>query len=121
MTMTPVQASACCKPIDDLLDPELFKALSDPTRVQLLGCLVKCSCPCTVSDVGDCCAVDLSVVSRHLSILERAGVVHSSKTGRTVHYVVQYKQLCRTLRAIADAVEQCCPADQQLLPNKGKL
>ncbi|NBX31849.1 MAG: ArsR family transcriptional regulator [Planctomycetes bacterium] len=111
-TMTPVQASACCRPIDDLLDPELFKALSDPTRSRLLGCLVKCGCACTVSDVGECCAVDLSVVSRHLSLLERAGVVQSSKTGRTVHYVVDYAHLCRTMRAIADAIEQCCPAEQ---------
>src|SRR5690606_5908823 len=37
--MTPKQAAACCRPVDGLLDPEWFKALCDPTRVALLGCL----------------------------------------------------------------------------------
>jgi ArsR family transcriptional regulator, arsenate/arsenite/antimonite-responsive transcriptional repressor len=110
---TPKQAAACCRPIDDLLDPALFKALGDPTRVRLLGCLAKCSRPCTVSEVAECCSVDFSVVSRHLQLLERAGIVESTREGRTVSYVVKYGDLCRTLRGLADAIEQCCPADQR--------
>jgi len=105
--MTPQQAAACRGPLDDLLDAEWFKALSDPTRLQLLACLAKCACPSSVSDVTECCSVDFSVVSRHLTMLEKAGVLWSVKQGRTVRYGVQYQHVSATLRALADAFEQC--------------
>ena len=108
--MTHKQAAKCCSPVDELLDPELFKALCDPTRLKLLSCLAKCGRPCSVSEVAECCSVDLSVVSRHLSQLESAGVLESSKSGRTVSYAVCYDALCDTLRELANAIEACCPA-----------
>jgi DNA-binding transcriptional ArsR family regulator len=107
--LTPKQASTCGGPLDDLLDPELFRALCDPTRARLLGCLAKCGRACSVGEVAECCSVDLSVVSRHLTMLERAGVVESAKHGRTVMYTVRYASLGRTLRALADAIETCGP------------
>lgn len=107
----PRQAAACCKPIDKALDPELFKSLCDPTRVALLACLAKCGRGCSVSEVAECCSVDLSVVSRHLSLLSRVGILHAEKRGRTVLYSVQYGRLCSSLRSIADAVEACCPTN----------
>ncbi|MCX5689786.1 MAG: hypothetical protein NTV94_08405, partial [Planctomycetota bacterium] len=60
----------------------------------------------------ECCSVDLSVVSRHLQMLARTGVLESVKSGRTVSYAVRYVHLCQTLRTLADAIEECCPADQ---------
>jgi len=105
----PKQAAACCGPIDDLLDPELFKGLCDPTRLSLLGCLAKCSRPCSVSELADCCSVDFSVVSRHLALLARSGIVQSARQGRTVFYAVKYRELSAKLRALADAVEKCAP------------
>jgi ArsR family transcriptional regulator, arsenate/arsenite/antimonite-responsive transcriptional repressor len=107
--MSPKQAAKCCGPVDDLLDPNLFKSLCDPTRLKLLACLAKCGRPCSVSEVAECCSVDLSVVSRHLSILENAGVLESAKEGRTVFYSVRYRQLSKTLHALANAIEACCP------------
>ncbi|NDG64233.1 MAG: ArsR family transcriptional regulator [Planctomycetes bacterium] len=110
--MTPKQASACCRPIDNLLDPELFKALSDPTRVRLFGCLIKCGRACLVGEVAECCSVDLSVVSRHLQLLERAGILEVVKEGRTVSYCVKYGVLCEMFRSIANAIESSCPVHQ---------
>jgi len=108
---SPKQAAVCCRPIDRLLNPDLFKALCDPTRVMLLGCLAKCGRACSVSEVAECCSVDLSVVSRHLSMLNKAGVLKAEKKGRVVFYSVQYGQLCHALRSLADAVEECCTGD----------
>ena len=110
--MSPKQASTCGGPLDDLLDPELFKSLCDPTRARLLGCLIKCGRACSVTEVAECCDVDFSVVSRHLRMLERAGILASKKTGRTVAYVVRYARLCKSLRELADAIAHCCPADE---------
>ncbi len=107
----PKQAGARGWAIDRLLDPALFKALGDPTRARLLACLAKCGRACSVSEAAECCSVDFSVVSRHLSLLERAGVLNSSKQGRTVFYVVNYAELSERLRGLASALEQCVPAN----------
>lgn len=107
--MTPKQAAACCGPVDELLTPQLFKALGDPTRVKLLACLAKCARSCSVGEIAECCSVDLSVVSRHLGLLEQAGILESRKQGRAVFYEVRYQDLVGSLRALADAIENCCP------------
>lgn len=106
---SPRLAAACCSPIDNLLDPALFKAFSDPTRVTLLACLAKCGRPCSVGEVAECCSVDFSVVSRHLALLARAGVLEATKEGRTVLYRVRFAELSASLRQLADAIEDCCP------------
>lgn len=120
--ITPKQAAQCCSPVDDLLDPDLFKALCDPTRALLLSCLIKCARPCSVTEIAECCAVDISVVSRHLATLARAGLLDAHKQGRTMSYAVRADHLCATLRAIADAIEQsrldpatqtCCASTKQ--------
>jgi DNA-binding transcriptional ArsR family regulator len=107
--LTPKMAANCCGPIDDLLDPDFFKGLCDPTRLSLLSCLSKCGRACSVSEVAECCSVDFSVVSRHLALLERAGIVESTKRGRTVLYAVKYGEIAAKLRALADAMESCGP------------
>jgi ArsR family transcriptional regulator len=106
---TPRQAAKVSRPIDGLLDPEVFKALSDPTRLRLLACLAKCGRACSVGEVAECCAVDLSVVSRHLSALADAGVVESTKEGRSVSYRVRFADMAGMFRSLADALEECCP------------
>jgi ArsR family transcriptional regulator len=108
---SPKEAASCCGVIDDLLKPELFKALCDPTRARLVGCLIKCGRPCTVSEVAECCSVDFSVVSRHLQQLARAEILDAVRSGRTVSYAVRFTDLCATLRALADAIEEHSPTN----------
>ena len=66
---------------------------------------------CTVSEAAECCPVNISVVSRHLAMLRDAGILHAQKRGREVYYSVRYPELAATLRAIADAIEACCPPE----------
>jgi ArsR family transcriptional regulator len=106
---TPAQAAGCCGPLDRLLDPAFFKALCDPTRALLVGCIGKCGRGCSVGEVAECCSVDVSVVSRHLANLERAGVLRSEKQGRIVRYAVRYAEIAANLRALATELERCCP------------
>lgn len=107
--MSPRLAAARPGPIDRRLSPERFKALADPTRASLLACIAKCGRACSVGEVAQCSSVDLSVVSRHLATLARAGLLASSKEGRTVLYRVRYAELCGWLRGLADALEACSP------------
>jgi DNA-binding transcriptional ArsR family regulator len=94
--------------LEELLDPDLFKALSDPNRVALLAQLCRQQGPSTVTEAAECCPVDVSVVSRHLATLRQAGVLDAQKQGRQVHYSVPHSALASTLRSIADALEACC-------------
>lgn len=116
---SPAAAAACCGPIDALLNPDLFKALCDPTRAGLVACIAKCGRPCSVSEVAACCSVDTSVVSRHLATLEKAGVLASEREGRVVRYSVRYRELSQTLRALATAIDQCCPEPESRLGEPG--
>lgn len=106
---TPKLAAAYRGPVDEALDPTLFKALADPTRKSLIACIAKCGRGCTVSEVAECCSVDLSVVSRHLALLARSGVLDVSRHGRTTYYRVRYVDLSRALRSLADALDACIP------------
>lgn len=92
-----------------MIDPRLFRALGDPTRILILMRLARCCGPQTVSQAAANSAVDLSVVSRHLGILRDAGVVTVRKDGRQVYYAVRYAEVARSLRLLADALEACCP------------
>ena len=106
---TPREASRRREALDHLLDASLFAALADPTRLRLLACIAKCRRACSVSEVASCCAVDLSVVSRHLRSLEMAGVLDSEREGRVVRYRLCARELAARLRVLAEAIESKAP------------
>lgn len=62
----------------------ITKALSDPGRVRILLALRRRElCVCQIAALFSFAP---STISRHLSILHRAGLVHSRKTQRWVYY-----------------------------------
>ncbi len=63
---------------------EVFKALGHPSRVFIVETLQKSEhCVCRLSEM---IGADMSTVSRHLSILKRAGIIKDRKEGSTVYY-----------------------------------
>ena len=116
---TPKAAAGRQDAFTHLLEPELFRALGDPTRLALLACLSRCARECSVSEIAGCCSVDLSVVSRHLGTLERAGLVSCRREGRAVLYAVRLTDISERLRALAAAFEACCPAGSSCDPEAG--
>jgi ArsR family transcriptional regulator len=103
-----VQAAARALP--ELLSPVFFKALCDPNRIALLAWLAMERAPRTVTEVSSsgCCAIDVSVVSRHLATLREAGLVKAEKRGKEVFYQVEVQTVADRLRKIAAALEGCC-------------
>ena len=106
---TPRQAARRRDGLDAVLDADLFAALADPTRVRLVSCVAKCCRACAVGEIAACCAVDLSVVSRHLKVLADAGVLSAARDGRIVRYSLRSNDLAARLRALADALEAKAP------------
>lgn len=97
----------CMDALSGRMDPELFQALCDPTRVALVAHLAASARPLTVTEASGCCGVHFSGVSRHLAVLRRAGVVRAEKNGREVRYQLEVDRLASTLRGVADALETC--------------
>jgi ArsR family transcriptional regulator len=84
----PVRAKGCCAPPASLL-PEarttelaaIFKALADPTRVQMLHILRSASEPVCVCDFTAAVNLGQPTVSHHLKKLQDAGLVESRRQG----------------------------------------
>ena len=105
--------TAPARDLEELLSPRFFKALSDPSRLSLLRQLA-CSCgPTTVGQVAGCCLLNFSVVSRHLATLRDAGILKAEKRGKEVYYTFQVTPVVAQLRALADALEACCPPSRK--------
>ena len=75
---------------------EVFKALSDSTRLQLLELLRSGQALC-VNALAKRLGVTQSAVSQHLRVLRQAGLVTGNRKGSFIHYSVRQDQLdlCR--------------------------
>lgn len=63
---------------------EAFKALSDPTRLRILGLLAGGEiCVC---NIHECLGIPQPTASRHLAYLRRKNLVETRKDGLWVHY-----------------------------------
>ncbi len=73
---------------------EIFKALSDPTRLRLIKLLNDCKpgvCkggPLCVNALAHQLGVTQSAVSQHLRILRQAGLVRGARKGSFMHYAL---------------------------------
>jgi DNA-binding transcriptional ArsR family regulator len=59
----------------------VFTALSDPTRLLLVAKLCTGE-PCSISQLTKRSRLTRQAITKHLRVLERAGIVHSVRTGR---------------------------------------
>ena len=108
---TPRSAARRRDALDGLLDPAFFAALSDPNRARIVACVARCRRACSVGEIAGCCALDLSVVSRHLKTLAAAGILGSEKDGRSVRFHLRSADLAARLRNLADRIEAGAPCD----------
>ncbi len=89
--------------------------MGDPSRISILVRLAEWCGELTVSQVAESCPINISVVSRHLATLRDAGILKSVKKGKEVFYSIRAESLVKSLRAIADAIESCCPTEKEAL------
>ncbi len=103
-------APPSCVDFSAMLPVGFFKALADPNRIAILTSLATGARPQTVSEVAERLPINISVVSRHLKILERAQILASERRGKAVLYHVRVAEIVAWLRGLADALDACCPA-----------
>ena len=89
---------------------EIFKALSDPTRLRLIQLLNNCkpgACnggPLCVNALAHQLGVTQSAVSQHLRILRQTGLVRGERNGNFMHYSLDPNGLDRYRAALRDTL-----------------
>ena len=82
-------------------DDELWTAIADPSRRRVLDLLVQRG-EATASSLADEVPVTRQAVSKHLVVLEEAGLVCRRKQGREVLFRVDADRLDQAMKAMAD-------------------
>jgi DNA-binding transcriptional ArsR family regulator len=96
---------------------EIFKALSDPTRLKLVKALNDCEPG--VCEGGSLCVnalahrlnVTQSAVSQHLRILRQAGLVRGARNGSFIHYSLDPDGLAKYKSALRETLGQTFAVD----------
>ncbi|GGK91891.1 ArsR/SmtB family transcription factor [Nocardia jinanensis] len=114
------------------VDDELWSAIGDPTRRRMLDLLLAAG-DGTATGLSERLPVTRQAVAKHLGVLDRAGLVHATPTGRERRYRVDEAQLTRAvaqlssvgaawdarlrrIKSIAEAIQRTGEQDGNPLP-----
>jgi ArsR family transcriptional regulator, cadmium/lead-responsive transcriptional repressor len=86
-------------------DDELWSAIADPSRRRVLDLLVS-NGEVSASWLSGRVPFSRQAVSKHLAVLEEAGLVRRRKQGREVLFQVEAGRLDQAARAMADLAAQ---------------
>lgn len=84
---------------------EFLKSLANPVRLRIL-CLI-CDREVSVGDIAEALNVRQSVVSQHLALLRKDGLVSTRRDGQTIFYALADKNVVHVMSALQQAF---CPA-----------
>jgi DNA-binding transcriptional ArsR family regulator len=90
---------------------EIFKALAEPNRVRVVAALA--SRPACVCELAQALSLNQPNLSRHLRVLEAAGLVKSRRAGRWTDYMLNrnrdtapFIQLVKSLASAEEALQR---------------
>jgi ArsR family transcriptional regulator, cadmium/lead-responsive transcriptional repressor len=82
------------------VDDDLWSAVGDPTRRRMLDLLLA-EGQGTATSLSERLPVTRQAVAKHLGVLDRAGLVHGTPSGRERRYQVDEAQLARAVSQLA--------------------
>lgn len=88
---------------------KVFEALSSTVRRKILAYLS--ATDLTAGEIAERFDISKPSISKHLSILEGAGLIASEKKGQYVHYSLVRESLANTLNGF---VQEVCPVSRPL-------
>lgn len=96
----------------EILDSLFFKTLSEPVRVQLLKFLLV-NGRSDIGTIAEQMPQDRSVISRHLNLMQSAGILTCEKESRHIYYAINAETFLEKVESIAEklrvCMEVCCP------------
>ena len=100
---------------DDLVEliADRFRALSEPTRIKLLDHLRKGEA--TVLELTELIGTTQQNVSKHLGVLQRAGIVARRKEGNFAHYRIVDEGVLSMCEAVCGSLQVQVESLRQLV------
>ncbi|MES2985269.1 MAG: metalloregulator ArsR/SmtB family transcription factor [Pseudomonadota bacterium] len=96
---------------------KVFQALSSAVRRKILAYLSSSSM--TAGEIAERFDITKPSLSKHLSILENAKLIHGEKKGQFIHYSLVQDNLVNTLNGF---VQEICPVSRPLRKeSRGKI
>jgi ArsR family transcriptional regulator, arsenate/arsenite/antimonite-responsive transcriptional repressor len=95
---------------------KVFQALASAPRRKILAYLSEVSL--TAGEIAARFEMSKPAVSKHLQILENAGLIRGDKRGQFIHYALVRDNLANTLNAF---VQQVCPVSRPLKRESAQL
>jgi len=87
-TPIPLRVRGCCQPVPPPIEPSdaeecaaIFRALGDPTRLQIIHMLAEATEPVCVCDLTAAFDLGQPTISHHLAKLREAGLITSTRRG----------------------------------------
>jgi ArsR family transcriptional regulator, arsenate/arsenite/antimonite-responsive transcriptional repressor len=99
-----------------MLTEKIFEALSSSIRRKILAYLSATSL--TAGEIASRFDISKPSLSKHLSILENAGLVRGEKKGQFIHYSLVQDNLVNTLNGY---VQEVCPFARPIRKESRKL
>jgi len=116
--MKPITTNQIQKELDNLvkaLESKMLKALTDPSRTQILKFLMLYG-RADISTIANHFPQDRSVISRHLHIMDEAGLLIAEKETRHRFYSINGEKFLREFETIVTnlkaCIHECCPPTQ---------
>ena len=88
------------------IDGDFVKALAEPARIQIMKHLILLGSS-DVKTLSEQMPQDRSVISRHLALMEKAGILTASKEGRHVIYRVDGQGALQKSEQLLDSIRAC--------------
>jgi ArsR family transcriptional regulator, arsenate/arsenite/antimonite-responsive transcriptional repressor len=88
---------------------KVFEALSSTVRRKILAYLS--GGPLTAGEIADRFDISKPSISKHLMLLETAGLIRSERKGQYIHYSLVEENLVNTLNGY---VQEVCPVSRPL-------
>lgn len=100
--------------LGDALDIVLLRALAEPVRIEIVKILMTGEA-LEVGEIAQRLPQDRTVISRHLKVMEHAGLIEIENVGRRRVCRLRPGDFVRRVQAIVDrataAMQLCCPAE----------
>ena len=98
-------ALACGNFIEDTIDFDFYKALFDPVRSKILVYIAS-SGKKSINEIAENFTQDRSVISRHLDLMSRYGIVSKTKVNRFVFYEVNSAFILNKFEGTAESLKK---------------
>jgi DNA-binding transcriptional ArsR family regulator len=95
---------------------QVFEALSSTVRRKILAYLS--GSDLTAGEIAERFNISKPSISKHLSILENAGLISSERRGQFIHYSLVHDNLVNTLNGY---LQEVCPVSRPLKRESARL